>query len=93
MFPYVVLYPDFEALLEDRRDQLVLGYFNAHHPSWFSRTGDERAVAREEELDKDVNNLQLGVANLDLHARLPSQGQPFSMDVTLVSGHLLPAAT
>ena len=34
--------PDFDSLLEDRGDQLVMGYFNAHHPSWYSRTEDEK---------------------------------------------------
>ena len=37
---------DFDALLEDRGDQMVLGDFNTHHPSRFSRTRDDRAVAR-----------------------------------------------
>ena len=36
----------FDALLEDRGDQMVLGDFNAHHPSWFSRTRDDRAAAQ-----------------------------------------------
>ena len=40
--------PDFDALLEKRGDQMVLGDFNTHHPSWFSRTGDDRTAARGE---------------------------------------------
>ena len=39
--------PDFASLLMDRGDQMVLGDFKAHHPSWYSRTGDDRAAARE----------------------------------------------
>ena len=80
--------PDFDALLEDRGDQMVLGDFNAHHPSWFSRTGDDRAAARGEALDEAVNSSQLAVANQDLPTRLLSQGQPSSPDITLLSGHL-----
>ena len=78
--------PDFDALLEDRD-------FNAHHSSWFSRTGDDRAAARGEALDGAVNSSQLAVANQDPPIRLPSQGQPSSPDVTLLSGHLLPDVT
>ena len=85
--------PDFDALLKDCGDQMVLGDFNAHHPSWFSRTGDDRAAAREEALDGAVNSLQLTVANQDLPSRHPSQDQPSSPDVTLLSEHLLPDLT
>ena len=67
--------------------------FNTHHPSWFSRTGDYRAAAREEALDRAVNSLQLAVANQDLPTRLPTQGQPSSPDITFLSRHLLPDAT
>ena len=81
--------PDFEALLEDRGDRMVLGDFSAHHPSWFSRTGDDRAAARGETLDGAVNSSQLAVANQDLPTRLPSQAKPSSPDITLLNGHLL----
>ena len=46
--PGFLLPPHFDALLMDRKDQMVLGDFNSHHPSWFSRTGDDRAAARGE---------------------------------------------
>ena len=36
---------DLDVLQEDRGKQLMLGDFNTHHPSWFSRTGDDRAAA------------------------------------------------
>ena len=70
------LRPDFDALLEDRGHQMVLGDFNAHRPSWFSRTGDDMAAARGEALDWVVNISQLAIANQDLPTQLPSQGQP-----------------
>ena len=47
----------FDALLEDRGDQMVLGDFNTHHPSWFSRTRDDRAAARREALSPKLCDL------------------------------------
>ena len=72
---------------------MVLGDFNAHHPSCFSRIGDDRAAASGEAFDGAVNSSQLAVANQYLPTRLPSQGQPSSPDITLLSGHLLPDVT
>ena len=72
---------------------MVFADFNAHHSSWFSRTGDDRVVARGEALDEAINSSQLAVANQDISTRLPSQGQPSSPNITLVSGHLLPDTT
>ena len=69
-----------------------LATFNTNHPSWFSRTGDVRAVTRGEALDGAINSSQLTIANQDLPTSLPSQGQP-SPDITLLSLHLLPDAT
>ena len=42
--------PNFDALLVDRGDQMVFSNFNAHHPSWYSRTGDDRAAAEGKRL-------------------------------------------
>ena len=75
---------DFDALLVDRGDQIVFGYFSAHHPSCYSRTGDDRSA-----LDGAINSSQLDVENQDLTTRHPSQGQLSSPDITLLSGHLL----
>ena len=75
--------PDFDTLQEDHEDQMVLGDFNAHYPSWFSRTGDDTAAARGEALDRAVNSSQLAVANQDLpnnslpRANPPCQISPF----------------
>ena len=70
---------------------MVLGDFNAHHLSWNKK--DDRAAARGKALHGAVNSLQLAVANQDLPTQLPSQGQPSSPDITLLSGHFLPDAT
>ena len=80
---------DFEALLEDRGDQMMLSDLKAHHPSWFTRTGDDNATTREEALDGAVNISQLTAVNLDSPTRFPSQSQSSSEDVTLQNGHLL----
>ena len=85
--------PDFNALLEDHGDKMVLGDFNAHHPSWISRTGDDRAAANREAFNGAVSSSQLAVAYQDLPTRLPSQGQPSSQHITLLNGHLLPDVT
>ena len=37
--------------MKDQGDQMVHGDFNTHHPSWFSRTWDDRAAARGESLE------------------------------------------
>ena len=39
-----------------------------------------------------IYSSQLAVANKDLPTHLPSQGQPSSPDITLLSGHILPDA-
>ena len=77
---------DFDDLLEDRRDKMVLGDFNAHHPSWFSRTGDDWVAARGEALDEAVNSSQLVVANLDMPHLPPLPRLAF---LSFLSGHFL----
>ena len=73
----VLLHPTLTALLVDRsRDQMVFGDFNAHYPSWFSRTGDDRAAARGETLDGAINSSQLAVTNQNLPTYLPSRYHP-----------------
>ena len=58
--PRVVLPRNFspysDALLEDHGDHMVLGDFNTHLPSWFSRKGDDRAAPRREALDETINS-------------------------------------
>ena len=66
----------------DRKDQMIFGNFNAHHPSWFSRTGDDRAVARGKRLmgQSTVRSSLLQTKTCLL---------TFSPDITLLSVHLL----
>ena len=72
---------------------MVFGNFNAHHPSWFSRTKDGRAAARGEAFNGAINSTQLANASQNLTTRFPSLGQPSSPDITLLRGHLLPDVT
>ena len=72
---------------------MVLCNFNAFHPSWLSRIGDDREAARREVLDEVINSSRLEVTNLNLPTRLPSQDQPSSSDITLPNGNLLPDVT
>ena len=88
--PGLLLPLDFDALLMDRGDQMGFGDINAHHPSCFSRRGDDRATARGKTLDGTINSSQLAVAKLDLPTYLSSQGQPSPPDITLLSVLLLP---
>ena len=53
------------------RPWIVFGAFNAHLPSWFSRTGDDRATTRGEAFDGAINSSLLAVANQDLPTHLP----------------------
>ena len=80
--------PSFDNLRNARGDYLIMGDFNAHHPSWYSRTEDDRAAERGESLDAAISMTELCFLNEDSPTRLPS-GPPSSPDVTLISGHLL----
>ena len=82
---------DFDAILDDPGDQLLLGDFNVPHPAWFSRTGDERTAARGEAVHGAINSLQLATLIRPLVSS--AKGQPSPPDVILLSGHLLPDGT
>ena len=81
--------PTFDDLGNARGDYLLVGDVNAHHPSWYSRTEDDRAAERGESLDAAVSATELCFLNEDTPTRLPSSGPPSSPDITLISGHLL----
>ena len=78
---------DFDALLEDCGEQMVLGDFKAHHPSWFTMPGNGRATARGEVLDWAINSSQLAVANHPSWAHL-LPNVTLSTLTTLGSDHL-----
>ena len=69
----------FDNLRNAKGDYLIMGDFNAHHPSLYSQTEDDQAAKRGESLDAAVS---LTVSA----AILRSSVVP---DVTLISGHLL----
>ena len=81
--------PEFDRLLDIEGDGLIVGDFNAHHPSWYSRTEDDRAELRGVSLDAAASGSNFGFLNEDSPTRLPSQGPPSSPDVSLASAHLL----
>ena len=68
---------------------LLVGDFNAHYPSLYSRTEDDRAAERGEGLDAAVSTTKLCFLNKDTPNRLPTSGPSSSPDLTLISGHLL----
>ena len=59
----------FKDLRNARGDYLIYGDFNVHHPSWYSRTEDDRAAESGESLDAAVWLTELCFLNEDL--RLP----------------------
>ena len=81
--------PSFNNLRNAREDYLIMGDFNAHRPSWYSRTEDDRAAERGESLVAAVSLTEVCFLNKDSPTRPPSSGPPSSPDVTLISGHLL----
>ena len=73
--PSLVPLPQFLVILV-QGENMAFGDFNAHHPSWFSSTGDDRTASRGEALDGAINSSQLAVANQDLPTHLPSRYHP-----------------
>ena len=69
-------------------DTLVLGDFNAHNSSWYSRTNDSRG----NHLENAVSNANLGILNWDSPTRLPCNASPFSPNVSLASASLITSA-
>ena len=66
-------------------DTLILGDFNAHHPSWYSRTTD----TREKGMDDSINGSDYGKLNWDSTTRVPPNAEPSSSDVSLASTSLI----
>ncbi|KAF2344021.1 Endonuclease/exonuclease/phosphatase, partial [Trinorchestia longiramus] len=62
--------------------------FNAHNPAWFSSTNDDRAAARGINIISAIDSSPLFLLNQDSPTRLPSDGNPSSPDLTIVSPHL-----
>ena len=48
-------------------DTLILGDFNAHHPSWYSRSTDTKG----KRMDDSINGSNFGILNWDSPTRVP----------------------
>ena len=53
-------------------DTLILGDFNAHHPSWYSRTTDTRG----KRMDDSINGSDYGILKCDSPTRVPPNSEP-----------------
>ena len=62
-------------------DTLILGDFNAHHPSWYSRSTHTKG----KRMDDSINGYDYGILNWDSPTRVPSNAEPSSPDVSLAS--------
>ena len=61
---------------------LILGDFNARHPSWYSDTRGKR-------MDDSINGSNFGILNWDSPTRVPPNAEPSSSDVSLASTSLI----
>ena len=64
-------------------DTLILGNFNAHHPSWYSRSTDTRG----RKMADPINGSDYGILNWDNPTSVPPNAEPSSPDVSLASPH------
>ena len=66
-------------------DTLILGDFNAHDPSWYSRSTDTRG----KRMDDSMNGSNYGILNWDSPTRVPPNAEPSSPDVSLSTTSLI----
>ena len=66
-------------------DTLILGDFNAHHPSWYSRTTDTRG----KRMDDSINGSDYGILNWDSPTRVPQNTESSLPEVSLASTSLI----
>ena len=64
---------------------LILGDFNAHHPSWYSRSTDTRG----RKIAYSINGSDYGILNWESPTRVPTNAEPSSPDVSLASAFLI----
>ena len=64
---------------------LILGDFNANHPSLYSRSTDGRG----KRMDDSINRSNFGILNWDSPTRVPPHAEPSSQDVFLISTSLI----
>ena len=80
--------PQLDPLFQTQGDTLILGDFNAHHPSWYSSTSDSSAASRGEAIHEALMDADLALLNSDLHTRLPTSGNPSSPDLSIATPHI-----
>ena len=66
-------------------DTLILGDFNEHHPSWYSRSTDTRG----RKMADSINGSDYGILNWDSPTRIPPNAEQSSPDVSLASASLI----
>ena len=67
------------------QDSLILGDFNAHHPSWYSGSTDTRV----RKMAITINGSEHGILNWDTPTRVPPNADPSLPDVSLASASLI----
>ena len=67
------------------KDSLILGDFNAHHPSWYSGSNDTRG----KKMADSINGSDHDILNWDTTTRVPPNAEPSSPDVSLASASLI----
>ena len=66
-------------------DTLIIDDFNAHLPSWYSRSTDTRG----KRIDGSFNGSNFSILNRDSPTRVPPNAEPSSQDVSLASNSLI----
>ena len=66
-------------------DTIILGDFNAHHPSWYSRSTDTRG----RKMADSINGSDYGILTWGSPTRVPLNAEPSSPDVSLASASLI----
>ena len=66
-------------------DTLILGDFNAQHPSWYSRSTDTRG----RKIADSINGSDYGILNWDSSTKVPPNAELSSPDVSLASASLI----
>ena len=80
--------PDYQETLKSllsHNNALLLGDANAHDPTWFSTIADTRGS----KLSAEIEESEMGILNENCPTRLPSNHQPTSPDISLVTKSLL----
>ena len=80
--------PALDPLFQAQDDTLILGDFNAHHPSWYSSTSDSSAASRGDSIQDSLTDSDLVLLNTDQATRLPTSGNPSSPDLSIASPHI-----